>query len=66
MLAGAAGAAWVGAVLFFVPPIHMYRQLRETYALSRFGAWWRTWFLVAFAGTALLLFFMVIMAQTGS
>ncbi|WP_067737385.1 DUF3667 domain-containing protein [Novosphingobium naphthalenivorans] len=64
MLAGAAGAGWVGAVLFFVPPFHMYRQLRETYALSRFGAAWRTWLLLWFAGSALLIFFILIMAQT--
>ncbi|MCT2401681.1 DUF3667 domain-containing protein [Novosphingobium mangrovi (ex Huang et al. 2023)] len=65
MLAGALGAAWVGAVLFFAPPVHMYRQLRETYALGRLSALWRAWLLVWFSGTALLLFFILIMAQTG-
>ncbi|MCJ2177359.1 DUF3667 domain-containing protein [Novosphingobium album (ex Hu et al. 2023)] len=64
MLAGAGGVAWVGGVLFFVPPFHMYRQLRETYALSRFGAIWRTWLLVWFSASALLIFFILIMAQT--
>lgn len=64
MLAGAAGIAWVGGLLFFVPPFHMYRQLRESYALSRFGAWWRTWMLVWFSASALLIFFILIMAQT--
>ncbi|MCJ2185436.1 DUF3667 domain-containing protein [Novosphingobium beihaiensis] len=66
MLAGAAGAGWVGAVLFFVPPFHMYRQLRGTYGLSRFGAVWRSWLLVWFSASALLIFFILIMAQTGS
>ncbi len=37
-------------------PFHMYRQLREAYGLSRFGAWWRTWFLALFALLALILF----------
>lgn len=64
MLAGAAGAGWVGAVLFFVPPFHMYRQLREAYALSRWGALWRAWLLVWFSASALLIFFILIMAQT--
>src|SRR6185295_11813963 len=26
---------------WFIPPIHMYRQLRGTYALTRWGAIWR-------------------------
>jgi NAD-dependent aldehyde dehydrogenases len=64
MLAGAVGAGWVGGLLFFVPPIHMYRQLRGTYTLGRFGALWRTWLLVGFSGAALALFFVMIMAQT--
>ncbi len=49
-------ADWLVAVLFFYAPFHMYRQLRETYATSRFGAWWRTWFLSFFALMALVLF----------
>lgn len=65
MLAGAAGASWIGGILFFVPPFHMYRQLRGTYALGRGGALWRTALLVLFAATALLMFFLLIMAQTG-
>ncbi len=49
-------ADWLVGVLFFYAPFHMYRQLRETYALSRFGAWWRTWFLSLFAVMALSFF----------
>lgn len=37
-------------------PFHMYRQMRETYGLTRFGAWWRTWFLTFFAAVVLILF----------
>lgn len=65
MLLGAVGAAWVGALAFFVPPFHMYRQLRGTYGTSRFGGLVRTSLLVGFASTALLIFFMILMAQTG-
>ena len=50
------GAGFIVAALIFYAPFHMYRQLRDAYALSRFGAWWRTWFLSAFAFTVLGLF----------
>lgn len=49
-------ANWLVAVLLAYAPFHMYRQLRDAYALNRFGAWWRTWFLSAFALVALALF----------
>lgn len=64
MLGGAIGASWLGGVLFFLPPFHMYRQLRGAYALGNWGALWRTWLLVWFAGTALLIFFILLTAQT--
>ncbi|MGH6785929.1 MAG: DUF3667 domain-containing protein [Novosphingobium sp.] len=47
---------WLLAALFFYAPFHMYRQLKGTYGLTRLGAWWRTWFLSAFAFVALVLF----------
>jgi Protein of unknown function (DUF3667) len=51
------GAAdWVIGFPFFYAPFHMYRQLREAYDLTRFAAWWRTWFLALFALLALTLF----------
>lgn len=50
------GAGFVVGALLFYAPFHMYRQLRDAYALSRFGAWWRTWFLSAFSFTVLGLF----------
>lgn len=50
------GAGLVVAALFFYAPFHMYRQLRDAYGLSRFGAWWRTWLLAAFAFAVLGLF----------
>lgn len=42
--------------LMLYAPFHMYRQAREAYGLSRFGAWWRTWFLSGFAVLVLALF----------
>jgi hypothetical protein len=50
------GAGLVVGALFFYAPFHMYRHVRDAYALSRFGAWWRTWFLALFALLVLGLF----------
>jgi hypothetical protein len=51
-------AGWNGAiaVAMFVPPIHMFRQLKGAYGLTRLGALWRTVLLTLFAMTAGLLF----------
>jgi Protein of unknown function (DUF3667) len=50
------GSDWLILVLMLYAPFHMFRQLREAYGLTRFGAWWRTWFLALFALLALVLF----------
>ena len=46
----------IASLLFFVPPFHMYRQLKGTYGLSRWGALWRTTLLVGFAFAAIGMF----------
>ena len=58
----AAGATSLASMLFFVPPIHMYRQLKGAYGLSRTGALLRTVALVTFAFIAGTLFFVTAMA----
>ncbi len=63
MVLDSLGATALLSVLFFLPPIHMYRQLRGTYGVGRFGAFWRTVLLGWFASTALVIFFVMIMAQ---
>ena len=54
-----------GGLLFlvgiFVPPVHIYRQLRGTYALSRFGAAWRTVVLSIFIVIITALFLQVLL-----
>ena len=65
MLFDAAGLASMAGILTLVPPLHMYKQLRGTYGVGRFGATWRTFALTIFASTALLIFFALISAQTG-
>jgi Protein of unknown function (DUF3667) len=49
-------SASIASLAFFVPPFHMYRQLKGTYALSRGGALWRTAALTIFAFMAISLF----------
>jgi len=38
--------AVVALLAIFVPPIHMYRQLKGAYRLGWFGAFWRTFALL--------------------
>jgi hypothetical protein len=49
-------ASSIAGFAFFVPPFHMYRQLKGTYGLSRGGALWRTGLLTIFAFIAISLF----------
>jgi Protein of unknown function (DUF3667) len=55
-LCGNVGGPIVPLLAVFVPPIHMYRQLRGTYGIGRFGALWRLTLLLTFALTAFSLF----------
>jgi hypothetical protein len=48
--------------IIFIPPFHMYRQLRGAYGLSRFSALWRTVALLNFAFIAASLFFSGLLA----
>ena len=52
------GLVWssIASLLFFVPPFHMYRQLKGAYSLGRKGALWRTTLLVGFAFAAIGMF----------
>ncbi len=52
------GLVWptIASLLFFVPPFHMYRHLKGTYRLGRWGALWRTTMLVGFAFAAIGMF----------
>jgi hypothetical protein len=57
-LATAVGApgGLVGVILLLFPPWHMYRQVKGTYGLGRFGALWRTIALIIAAYTSALIF----------
>ncbi|MEO5578241.1 MAG: DUF3667 domain-containing protein [Sphingomicrobium sp.] len=54
------GAPSLASLLFFVPPIHMYRQLKGAYGLSRISAVLRTMLLLSFAFVTAILFFVAI------
>jgi hypothetical protein len=51
-----AGMPGFASLLFFVPPFHMYRQLKQAYGLGRFSAIMRTMALLIFAFIAAALF----------
>lgn len=57
-IAGSLGSAGTtfASLLFFVPPIHIYKQLKGAYGLSRFGAFVRTFLLTISASIVLILF----------
>lgn len=50
------GLGWLLAAIAIIPTLHIYKQLRGTYELSRFGALWRT-----FALTSLIVFVVLVM-----
>lgn len=53
--AGLSAAIW-GPALAFIPPIHLYKQLRGAYGLSRFGAMLRLFMLSILISIVLTLF----------
>ncbi len=57
---GVSGAIW-GTALGIVPPLHLYKQLRHTYKLSRFGAWLRLFILSIAISIVLTIFFALLL-----
>jgi hypothetical protein len=55
------GSAIIGLAVTFIPPIHVYRQLRGAYQLSRWSAVWRTFVLIICTFIALALFLAVLL-----
>jgi hypothetical protein len=52
----ALGVSGFAGLLFFVPPFHMYRQLKGAYQLGRVSALLRTFALVTFSFAAAAMF----------
>ena len=42
-------AGWLWTAALIIPPLHIYRQLKGAYRLSRPGALWRTFWMLNFA-----------------
>jgi hypothetical protein len=58
-------SAWIwGTAIGIVPPLHLYKQLRGAYGISRFGAWVRL-FLLTIMITFVLTMFGVILVAIG-
>ncbi len=57
-------SAVIAMFVIFVPPAHMFAQLRGTYSLGLFAASWRTIALLGICGTAFVLFLLFVVAMT--
>jgi len=57
------GLSAVAVPILFIPPWHMYRQLRGTYGLGRWGAVWRTAVLLVVAVAVLSTFIAAMIAM---
>jgi hypothetical protein len=55
------GGSWIGVAAVLVPPIHMYKQLKYGYRLTRFGALVRTVLLANFCFVTAMLFFVLLL-----
>jgi len=54
------GSGWAGLLFFIAAPLHLYKQLRHAYGLSRFSALWRFFVLFACVLTELIMFLLVL------
>jgi hypothetical protein len=59
-LLGVSGG-WIALAVTFIPPIHIYKQLKGAYSLSRWSALWRTFMLLMFVSFTLTLFFLLLL-----
>ncbi|MEO5972027.1 MAG: hypothetical protein ABIP91_01505 [Sphingomicrobium sp.] len=55
------GGPILGLAVVIIPPLHVYRQLRGAYQLSRGSALWRTVVLILFSFVALGLFLVLLL-----
>ena len=54
-----APALWTAAL--FIPPVHIYKQLRGAYGLTRLGGLWRTFWMLTFASVAATFFVLLLL-----
>ncbi|MFM7404979.1 MAG: DUF3667 domain-containing protein [Erythrobacter sp.] len=54
------GAQWAGLLFVIAAPLHLYKQLRHAYGLSRFSTLWRLFILLVCMQIVLVLFLLVL------
>lgn len=54
------GAGWAALLFFVAAPLHLYKQLRQAYGLSRFSAFWRFCVLLFCTQIVLTLFLLIL------
>ncbi len=54
------GGGLLQSLILLLPPLHMYRQLRGAYRLSRSSALWRAFMLLIFASVTSSLFLLLL------
>ncbi|MCX9146959.1 DUF3667 domain-containing protein [Erythrobacter sp. WG] len=59
------GAGWAALLFVIGGPLHLYKQLRNAYGLSRFSALWR-WFVLLFCIQIVLTAFLLILGVLGA
>jgi hypothetical protein len=59
------GSGFLALIMMFVPPLHIYKQLRYTYGLSRRGAFVRM-FLLLFAALIVLSIYLTLLVGIGA
>jgi hypothetical protein len=53
----------IASFAWFIPPVHMYRQLRGAYNLTRWSAIWRATLLTIFSFIAAILFLITLVGM---
>ena len=59
------GGGWAALLFFVAAPLHLYKQLRHAYGLSRFSTFWR-FMILLFAMQIVLLAFLLILGVLGA
>jgi len=54
------GSEWAAMLFFIAAPLHLYKQLRYAYGLSRFSALWRFFVLLGCVQIVLVLFLLAL------
>ena len=54
------GASWAALLFFVAAPLHLYKQLRHAYGLSRFSAFWRFCVLLITSQIVLTMFLLIL------